>query len=967
MRKNRISHRFIELILASLFAFQTCPARPQTPQVQPPSSGNGTGTSTNAVSPPPGHSGDKAVSSPAPAAPTTQAGNNSTPGGSNPEPKPGGSASNSPKGGQKHGSAPVKPELEHGPGKWAIVPDKGNHILKFSATTTIKDPNPGCTLTLKLSASESLVPSVQCTVADQKLSASLPMSSSLNITPGHLVYFDLKVQATSGLSQHFAGAMKLPKDQISDSTSPTPQLGTTIKDQNLHLEAATSLPDSESSQFARVTIGGTESHRVAWTVSNGKMSGDLPLQGISQNLRQGSIAVDLEFPENSGHHFLGQFNFPQSEPQKPAEHLNASEEWYSLPFLRPLANLFALLGLFFALGGLVWMFVVQWRERRKRRAQRSEVEDLSKRLNDLQSTLDKREALDNSHQEAPGQNEAPGQVLISATGSLQDKLNEVEKKADSVASQISEIRVRTESLSDEFTELNRVGNLLYTSIQRDYTQNGEVSGDRNGGVDSALAAVVNRWIKDGASNRPELLSLARQAAIPDARLATLEDTGETVKGVSAFRFTDDGAWLWTPVPGTMDFWAVPADAQFMAMGAAPHQLNEMFDGMENARHGFRFETIYRPCRLRRVDPDGVFYNLVQRGVLKLKDSPAPAVPEPQPFDFYARSARFEQQSKACSGQFARMFISWMRKTEEKLDSCDREITLLQQDSTTPGTTGSQVTQEDLQRVWQVAERRLDAQHKSLSARILQLEEQLKGPATARFASTPTQAPAPAPPRAISYPSESVKGEPSSGLRPTAASVQAAASIQIPQSAQPAEEQGTPAAVAHLALEKRWHDAYKSACLLSDSKPEITEIPTPHLYVQRARNLRDELRSADRSANVSIVHVKTDSLSSTIEIHETYEDATREIVCQVCSEKYTWQLAVTFGAPGSRQIYVLFPGGTLGKSNFAPGYSALIEDIPSSIFTIEVSRPALLKLQDAAKSSYVVLQKMALESPVGGRP
>jgi hypothetical protein len=72
----------------------------------------------------------------------------------------------------------------------------------------------------------------------------------------------------------------------------------------------------------------------------------------------------------------------------------------------------------------------------------------------------------------------------------------------------------------------------------------------------------------------------------------------------------------------------------------------------------------------------------------------------------------------------------------------------------------------------------------------------------------------------------------------------------------------------------------------------------------------------------------------------------------------------FGAPASNEYYLLFPGGALAKSNFPAGYSALIEDIPSSIFFMQATRPALLGLQDANKSTFVVLQKIALDSSEG---
>jgi hypothetical protein len=309
----------------------------------------------------------------------------------------------------------------------------------------------------------------------------------------------------------------------------------------------------------------------------------------------------------------------------------------------------------------------------------------------------------------------------------------------------------------------------------------------------------------------------------------------------------------------------------------------------------------------------------------------------------------------------------MWRIEAKLSRFGSQIGRIQQNSTAPSAANTNPTNDDLLKVKASLERELKGLKNSFAEKLQQIEESLTALKAVRV-SPPIPAPAPAPAQTPAPVYQARHPLPVASYVPqsSAARMESAPPILFSQAAQDLESRKTPVAGMTPALQGKWHEAYMRALMNPASKPEITGIPSPELYIERARNLRDSLKSADRSTQVSLVHVKKDPSSNTVEIHSTDENAMGEIVCSVCSEKHTWQIAVVFGAPGSTEAYLLFPGGALAKSNFPAGYSALIEDIPSSMFFMQATRPALLGLQDASRSTYVLLQKMTLDSSGGGK-
>lgn len=141
---------------------------------------------------------------------------------------------------------------------------------------------------------------------------------------------------------------------------------------------------------------------------------------------------------------------------------------------------------------------------------------------------------------------------------------------------------------------------------------------------------------------------------------------------------------------------------------------------------------------------------------------------------------------------------------------------------------------------------------------------------------------------------------------------------------------------------------------------MTDVPSAEVYVRRVLNLRDAMVALNPSGEFAVVHVKKDSGNATVEIHETDESSTGEVLCRVCCARHTWQLALSCGIPPADPLYLLFPASTLGKGNFAAGYSALIDELPSSRFSTEGYDPAQLKLQDRHAATYVVWRKMTLK-------
>lgn len=862
--------------------------------------------------------------------------------------------------------------------------DKVQQALKFSAKTQLTNPSPQCTLQITETGSTLIPIPLECFV-DKKgaLSASRQISSIQGVTPGTLE-IDLEVRSGSGANLHFSGTVKLTQEDIQSepkNAHPPSFLNISVSDKTLFLRASIDLPDGPHSAQAKLSQGTDNSASpidlaVSCTAKNNELSAQIPLDSIASRLSPGQLTVDLVFPEELGPSasLHGATKLYENDLSGEMQPVQENPAWYSLSWLTPRARLWALVGAFLlAVGILIFVAFKLLPNTDKPEKQHSNVQYT---YSQVESRPDPTKAAPPPENWIPYTTSQSGDAPAAAQGALQvaaavapipppasksieEQLKDAQAKSDLLEGKLARIETSHEYLRGEFEKLTHLSNVLFQSIQYDSNSADAVTR----GVQFALAATVNHWIKSPTRNRTDLLALAPQAGIVDAKLATLQDTDQHQKGVSKFRDTEDGAWLWTPIPGTMDFWAAPVDAQFMAMGKAPSQLDEMFEGMENAGHGFQFQEIFRACRLRQMEPNGSYYKLVERGAFKRKDGPAPPGPKAQLFETYAKIVRLGQVDGSLTGRLRDLLEAWVWKTDANLGDFGIKLGEIQQSSTAPVAANTYATREDSRKMQENLEQELKGLKKSFADRLQEVEEGLAALKAVRFA-PPIPAPAPAYVPAPAY--ETRPPLPVAPYIPQAPADRAvpAPPIPFPQAAQSPETRKTPGAGMPPALQQKWHDAYMRAVVNPASKPEITGIPSPELYIERARNLRNSLKAADRSAQVSIMHVKKDPSSSTVEVHPTDENAMGEIVCRVCSEKHTWQLAVVFGAPASNEYYLLFPGGALAKSNFPAGYSALIEDIPSSIFFMQATRPALLGLQDASRSTYVVLQKIALDSSEG---
>jgi len=487
----------------------------------------------------------------------------------------------------------------------------------------------------------------------------------------------------------------------------------------------------------------------------------------------------------------------------------------------------------------------------------------------------------------------------------------------------------------------------------------------------ALAAVVNRWIEEGGKDRSKLLSLANDAGIGSVWLANLDNALTPQVGdrfECSFRRSDDGSWLWMQVPGTQEFWAAPADAQLMGMGSTPYQLDRMFDGMQGAKQAFRFDAVYRPCRL---GSHGGRYFLINRGALKLEGLPAPNVPRPQTLTAY----RYQPQAAILgdsSADLGRMLAGWIRSIENQVRDYGVEIGQLQEGATAPRTSDmtSRAEIETLKQLLyglhrdidvlrgQVGE--LDAEFAvRIPAAVSQSTPMSGAAATVERSDSSTRLqvtdadrpPQPAKPFLSVIVPESMVSE---------ASPAASSGVSEPEDALGAQRSNPDDAKVQPELPLRWEEALLAARNRLDSDPEMIDVPSQELYTQRVRNLRDSLHDMNPTAEFAIIHVKKDSGSSTVELHETEESGTGDILCRKCCARHTWQLAVSCGVPPAATVYVLYPASTLGKGNFAAGYSALVDRLASSSFSTQSYEPAQLKLQDAQTSTYSVWRKMTLK-------
>jgi len=148
------------------------------------------------------------------------------------------------------------------------------------------------------------------------------------------------------------------------------------------------------------------------------------------------------------------------------------------------------------------------------------------------------------------------------------------------------------------------------------------------GDETRLLAVANEWLASGNGDREKMAGLLSRMQL-GARWYGHKDLAKIFADLGNYTYDFEpsernGGWLWLAIEGSSDVLAVPADVTFFQLGKAPEFLERLFEGMENAKEGFRFARFYRACRLRPAAGGG--YSLAAKGLLQLEGEPAPASP-----------------------------------------------------------------------------------------------------------------------------------------------------------------------------------------------------------------------------------------------------------------------------------------------------------------------------------------------------
>ena len=459
----------------------------------------------------------------------------------------------------------------------------------------------------------------------------------------------------------------------------------------------------------------------------------------------------------------------------------------------------------------------------------------------------------------------------------------------------------------------------------------------------ALAAVVNCWLVDGAKGRATLLTLCNEVGLRGAQLATIREPApaplENGQFQCAFDTAVDGSWLLCKLPGTQEVLAAPADAQFLGMGTIPYQLDQMFDGMQRPRQGFRFEMIASPCILR-ASRDG--YTVSQRGALRLEGAPAAAnAPRPPAFASLVRS-RASRRAPTLSAEPVDVIAHWIQQIQRQVSDYGQDLGQLLDKSATP----PPVTAVEMARLTETVTR----QQRDLEAMRGQIVS-LNAARSAKADTTPHASAPPLPPT-------------QSALRPAPASAtpRLARDATLPGAPVVQEKSTASIAEARSSLPLDWRDLVQQAAARPESDPGVLDVPTPELFVRRLRSLRDVFQAGHPELSVAVVHVKKASGSNQVELHATRETETGSFFCQACGGEHTWQLALAGGSDAADLVFLLFPSGLLGRSNFAPGYAALVDDTGTTSFDPGTHSAAQLKRQNAQSGTFVVLQKM---TPLAG--
>jgi len=486
--------------------------------------------------------------------------------------------------------------------------------------------------------------------------------------------------------------------------------------------------------------------------------------------------------------------------------------------------------------------------------------------------------------------------------------------------------------------------------------------------ESRVAAVVNRWLSTGGHEIRELLRLAEGLGL-QAALASHKDVdrvfGELTNFEYPFECMDDGPWLWAPIAGTNDVFAAPADAAFFGMGSAPALLNRLFDGMKNAPQGFRFQTIYKPCRLRRVGGQSSSYTLVTKGLLQLEGLAAPNATRPEGYESLIPSTSRKTPLLPSEPSVLTAMSAWVANASAASESLSKDyadvVAALMELQQRMDRNDSRF--DDL---LQAINQQIESLERSVRRRttVLGRDSNITAAQPDSLRNDGQEKPPSAPPPVVTP--ESASETSGKGDRPVSSP---AAQAPASRMSSPSENVTSTSPKVTNRLSKGWQDALVDAANQPDSEPGMVEVPKPALYVQRVGNAARALRRLDSGLQVAVVHLKLQG-DERFEIHETdagFEN-NAELVCTSCNTGLTgqlaWQLGVCVGENGASDISILFPLGSLYKGHYSSGYSSLIDSLPSSSFSIgRVDHPADLHLADKSARVYVVTRKMSWSKPM----
>ncbi|MBT9333144.1 hypothetical protein [Paracidobacterium acidisoli] len=525
---------------------------------------------------------------------------------------------------------------------------------------------------------------------------------------------------------------------------------------------------------------------------------------------------------------------------------------------------------------------------------------------------------------------------------------------------------------------------------------------------AVLVAVINRWMEQQTGERAQLEQIAAQVELL-VMPAVHGDLNRVFRDLTTFEypfeFAADGPWLLAAIPGTGDYWAAPVDARSFSMGYAPQLLDRLFLGFENARTGFQFETIYRPCRLRPVPGGPELYKVVERGLIRLTNTAAPTEPPPVAYEAFLPRSSSSGSGNGFSGTSGSMLAEWIFQTCKQLDSHVEQLGRLEEDLKGLETDQKQV----IRNVVSQLQSQMDQQFAALRQKLQSLEQALESrqpePARSLTESVPVEAAAVRPvstdlPAAISHLASDVSSQQAvagerTGAPPAASTVTDAVTASA-ETASPAarilsspvspaappstsrttvpaqnrapsgDESAVSGTSGEFRMPDKWQQAVARAAAGTSSEPAVSGMPSPELYVMRTRNLATALAALKSRPAAAVVHVKKYKVEGQFEVHEVNTDTDGRTSCVNCGEGVPWQLAVRVGAPDAAQIFLLFPLGMLGKGHYAAGYSAIIDEaLPSSFCIAGISEPAILRRTDEPSRTYSVFRRMSLSAPAEG--